>query len=153
MSCSFGQSARSIESRCVVTHLLSLLKCFIVNEHRIKCSCYINSWVQDCSIYIANTLEILQSCTKPSMWSWHSCQCWGWTVRQLIMIISFYRLHPVSHITGTWTCRPLWWRCRYRNNTHVYGSWGLLVSRSILYDICGLSWQWTVASTVIWMRK
>ena len=29
---------------------------------------YINGWVQDCSISIANTLEIMQSCTKPSMY-------------------------------------------------------------------------------------
>ena len=30
---------------------------------------YINGLVQDCSISIANAMEILQSCTKPSIWS------------------------------------------------------------------------------------
>ena len=33
-----------------------------------KCRCsYIGGLVQDCSISIANALEILQSCTKPSI--------------------------------------------------------------------------------------
>ena len=29
---------------------------------------YINGLVQDCSNSIANALELLQSCTKPSIW-------------------------------------------------------------------------------------
>ena len=29
---------------------------------------YIDGLVQDCSISIANTLELLQSCTEPSVW-------------------------------------------------------------------------------------
>ena len=29
---------------------------------------YIDDWVQDCSNSIANTLELLQSYTKPSIW-------------------------------------------------------------------------------------
>ena len=35
--------------------------------HSLKLNCYINGVVQDCSISIANALEILQSCTKPSI--------------------------------------------------------------------------------------
>ena len=40
-----------------------------------------NTWpchglVQDCSISIANALEILQSCTKPSMCSWFRLIAW-----------------------------------------------------------------------------
>ena len=36
---------------------------------------HIDDLVQDCSIAIANILEILQSCTKPSI-----CRSNGWTV-------------------------------------------------------------------------
>ena len=32
------------------------------------CRCHIDGLVQDCSISIANALELLQSCTKPSIW-------------------------------------------------------------------------------------
>ena len=38
-------------------------------EMRSKSILDINGLVQDCSISIANALEILQSCTKPSIWS------------------------------------------------------------------------------------
>ena len=43
---------------------------------------HIDGLVQDCSNYIANALELLQSCTKPSTWSlrlldWHWGNHWG----------------------------------------------------------------------------
>ena len=31
---------------------------------------YIDGLVQDCSNSFANALELLQSCTKPSIWGW-----------------------------------------------------------------------------------
>ena len=31
---------------------------------------HINGLVQDCSVLLANALEILQSCTKPRLWCW-----------------------------------------------------------------------------------
>ena len=31
---------------------------------------HVDGWVQDCSNSIASTLELLQSYTKPSMWSY-----------------------------------------------------------------------------------
>ena len=37
---------------------------------------YINGLVQDCSISIANTLEILQSCIKPSISTAMGLSCW-----------------------------------------------------------------------------
>ena len=33
----------------------------------------INDLVQDCSNSIANALELLQSCAKPSRWQWIRC--------------------------------------------------------------------------------
>ena len=44
-----------------VGHFVSSLK------WRYNIALYINGLVQDCSISIANALEILQSCTKPSI--------------------------------------------------------------------------------------
>ena len=45
--------------------------------------------VQDCSISIANALEILQSCTKPSMWSIclysAGLLCWCWSNHKICM--------------------------------------------------------------------
>ena len=40
---------------------------------------YINGLVQDCSISIANALEILQSCTKASI-------CWSWNGNASILV-------------------------------------------------------------------
>ena len=37
--------------------------------------CNIDGLVQDCSNSIANALELLQSCTKPSIWSPDLCSC------------------------------------------------------------------------------
>ena len=39
----------------------------VVTAMQYRQAGYINGLVQDCSISIANTLEILQSCTKPLM--------------------------------------------------------------------------------------
>ena len=44
------------------------------NVHQGTCP-YIDGLVQDCSISIAIPLEILQSCTKPSIWG---CVSWQW---------------------------------------------------------------------------
>ena len=46
----------SVKQNC--TQKNDIILCFI--------HCYLDGLVQDCSISIANTLEILQSCTKPS---------------------------------------------------------------------------------------
>ena len=34
----------------------------------------VDGLVQDCSVSIADTLEILQSCTKPSMFAWTTAE-------------------------------------------------------------------------------
>ena len=63
---------------------------------------YVDGLVQDCSNSIANALELLQSCTKPSMW-FLMCVCWS--VRDL-----------------TWLCIcSVWWmlwsvNCRQRQS-------------------------------------
>ena len=53
----------------------------VLNLHLCFSSClgvniylYIDGWVQDCSNSIGNTLELLQSCTKPSTWSLNQVQ-------------------------------------------------------------------------------
>ena len=52
--------------------------CFKMNINSVQCY-HINGLVQDCSNSIANTLELLQSCTKPSTW-WFSLQPHGDTI-------------------------------------------------------------------------
>ena len=47
-------------------------------EHRLGHSIdqnQIDGWVQDCSNSIANALDLLMSCTKPSIWFWSSTVC------------------------------------------------------------------------------
>ena len=44
---------------------------------------YFDGLVQDCSISIANALEILQPCTKPSV-SWSNLTPFAWTWRPVI---------------------------------------------------------------------
>ena len=53
---------------------LTALVCFLINFFllifiQLKIGIYIHGLVQDWSIYIANALELLQSCTKPSIWN------------------------------------------------------------------------------------
>ena len=45
---------------------------------------YIDGLVQDCSNSIANALELLQSCTKPSIWHKWGWVCWGKSVHVLV---------------------------------------------------------------------
>ena len=54
----------SEETDCVITtpYFISCLSLYLFY------SAYIDVLVQDCSISIANALEILQSCTKPSIY-------------------------------------------------------------------------------------
>ena len=62
-----------------------------------------NGVVQDCSISIANTLEILQSCTKPLIWS------------QALYYVESCRMtshiwHYGWHSTGRlWPIHVIWW--------------------------------------------
>ena len=57
----------------------------------VHCQDYIDGLVQDCSNSIANALELLQSCTKPSTYSVHTLLCfvllcfavvWYWWILQ-----------------------------------------------------------------------
>ena len=59
---------------------------------------HIEGLVQDCSISIANAMEILQSCTKPSIYLMHGIFC----------------LRINVYITVSLTAKDLWWR-----NTHI----------------------------------
>ena len=54
---------------CLPKGLLNLI------THSLMSGTSVRSSVQDCSNSIANALELLQSCTKPSVWSLQCCMC------------------------------------------------------------------------------
>ena len=63
--------------------------------------------MQDCSISIANALEILQSCTKPSIWWWLQC-------RFLADLCDTFS--QIFH--GWFTMLEPWYDCRIANEAH-----------------------------------
>ena len=48
---------------------------------------YIDGWVQDCSNPVANTLELLQYCTKPSIW--YMCNMLSKLAYKVILIFTW----------------------------------------------------------------
>ena len=64
------------------------------------CPTYIDGLVQDCNNSIANALELLQSCTKPSI-----CQCVLWCVRVYWLMLSvYYFLYAASNKVDFFIC-------------------------------------------------
>ena len=61
---------------------------------------YIDGLVQDCSISIANALEILQSCIKPSILS----LCYFWTVNSLWPNDAIWRQRSGSTLAQVMAC-------------------------------------------------
>ena len=49
---------------------------------------HIDGLVQDCSNSIANALELLQSCTKPSIWTWKLTSIENSIVEKRLVVIS-----------------------------------------------------------------
>ena len=61
---------------------------------------HIEGLVQDCSNFIANALELLQSCTKPLIWYPYKCNgLWFW--QDMIPTQQFVGV--MNHM-GLWTC-------------------------------------------------
>ena len=54
-----------------------LVSCLILRVGWHIYVAYTNGLVQDCSISIANAMEILQSCTKPSIWFNNKSYCYS----------------------------------------------------------------------------
>ena len=79
--------------------------------------------VQDCSISIANTLEILPSCTKPSMYPFVSRLCWWAGTLRLVPPSIPTHHQPTSG--SAWCCKTVLGRlliCKYRL---IVAYWGL----------------------------
>ena len=78
----------------------------------IRCHYDTEGLVQDCSISIANVMEILQSCTKPLIWAstapyWIQ-YCIGYGSTSLIFELTTNLKHPLPHPPG-WAIGCLWW--------------------------------------------
>ena len=74
---------------------------------------YLEGWAQDCSNFIANALEILQSCTKPSIWSvvgQYLCHHMMSLGHNELIIIDCYTQHSMSAQTWArhWLTNTLW---------------------------------------------
>ena len=72
-----------------------------ITKNKTQSNCYgthyIDGLVQDCSIYIAKALEILQPCTKPSLWS----TTHGSVVVHPFHLHSLFRRHNKHCVGGT----------------------------------------------------
>ena len=63
------------------------------------CKFCIDGLVQDCSISIANALEILQSCTKPFIWH-HRPQWVKWVSKHLILLTNQMFVHWCTRLAA-----------------------------------------------------
>ena len=72
--------------------MMSSLQMHICVGQVLMCSIYINGLAQDCSNYIANALELLQHCTKPSIWSIDISHPWKKFVRLIWCMISTFNM-------------------------------------------------------------